>query len=47
MVLMIPKEQLPERKLKLDDLMVQRFSGTSGVSRLSFIASICSRKAVS
>lgn len=36
MVLMIPKEQLPERKLKLDDLMVQRFSGTSGVSRLAW-----------
>ena len=36
MVLMIPKEQLPERKLKLDDLMVQRFSGTTGVSRLAW-----------
>jgi len=36
MVLMIPKEQLPERKLRLDDLMVQRFSGTTGVSRLAW-----------
>ena len=36
MVLMIPKEQMPERKLKLDDLMVQRFSGASGVSRLAW-----------
>lgn len=36
MVLMIPKEQLPERNFKLDDLMVQRFSGASGVSRLAW-----------
>lgn len=36
MVLMIPKDQLPERRLRLDDLMVQRFSGTSGVSRLAW-----------
>lgn len=38
MVLMIPKDQLPERQWKLDALMVQRFSGTSGVSRLAWEA---------
>jgi AraC-like DNA-binding protein len=36
MVLMIPKDRLPEHRLKLDALMVQRFSGTSGVSRLAW-----------
>ncbi|MCJ0765623.1 helix-turn-helix domain-containing protein [Variovorax terrae] len=36
MVLMIPKEQMPERGLRLDHLMVQRFSGSSGVSRLAW-----------
>lgn len=36
LVLMIPKEQLPERGLRLDELMVQRFSNAGGVSRLAW-----------
>ncbi|WP_313073811.1 helix-turn-helix domain-containing protein [Melaminivora sp.] len=38
LVLMIPKDLLPERRLALDELMVQRFSGRSGVSRLAWDA---------
>lgn len=36
LVLMIPKDQLPERHLKLDELMVQRFSNAGGVARLAW-----------
>jgi AraC-like DNA-binding protein len=36
LVLMLPKDQWPERGLPLDALMVQRFSGACGVSRLAW-----------
>lgn len=37
LVLMIPKDQLPsERHLKLDELVVQRFSNEGGVARLAW-----------
>jgi len=38
LVLMIPKDAWPERGLPLDALMVQRFSGACGVSRLAWEA---------
>lgn len=37
LVLMIPKDQLPsERRLKLDELVVQRFTNAGGVARLAW-----------
>ncbi len=36
LVLMVPKDVLPEQRLALAPLMVQRFSGAAGVSRLAF-----------
>ncbi|WP_240636091.1 helix-turn-helix domain-containing protein [Caldimonas tepidiphila] len=36
LVIVVPKEQMPRGHLPLQDLMVQRFSGSSGVSRLAW-----------
>lgn len=44
LVLLLPKDQMPQGRLPLDELMVQRFSGATGVSRLAWDAMLAAHQ---